>query len=203
MKVSSRPQEIWTLCAEASKLKLPAAVQEIETVRTKVGVDFSPDTDRFPRAFTVHHSGTGLPFVSCPWRGELRDVLAISHEFGHALQLVLSAGKRMPPVTRELCACLSEFWNAEYSVSIGQRWAVQLSALLQMRTHLAVTRTGPKLIAALADAQAPYSYTWNYPPARALARISNDKLDDDETLSIFRATTPLKSLLGLLPVEAR
>jgi hypothetical protein len=193
--VPCTPEEVWQACGAAALDRMPEAAAAVGVVLSDVRVDFAPDPARYPRAFTLHDDGRGLPYASIPWDGRLSDVLAVAHEFGHALQIVASAGRAMPPVTREVCAYLSEGWLA----GAGARGLPGgLTGLHRQRLAARLAREAPVLRAALEDPGAGYAYRWNYPLAQGLALRCAVRHGDMVAWPVFAGRQPLPELIAAL-----
>lgn len=187
-------EEARNLCLRALADAFPDNPTALERLETETAINFSPDLKRFPRAFTLHNDGQGRPYISCPWRGQPNDFLTLAHELGHALQLVLSDGRDMPPVTRETCAYLSEAWLVEYLLTISHDTAAPLHALWQRRRHQVLTQGSVALRASLATPTAPYDYNWNYPLAHRFAARIQERRTPPLIVGFFANLVPLTSL---------
>ncbi|MDA5094337.1 hypothetical protein O2N63_09575 [Aliiroseovarius sp. KMU-50] len=196
--VNLNPVDVWNTCGEAVIASMPESAAKVHHVLENATVEFSPDTARYPRAFTLHDNGRGLPYASCPWTGRGSDILMLAHEFGHALQIVACEGRDMPPVTREICAHLSEDWMLQHMqkqnralIENLEKWAVYSAAKT-------LARDRKTLLAALDHPQATYNYQWNYPLARCLAWSLIKHQDPLDFWKLFRGKTNLSSLTSAL-----
>lgn len=162
------PDTAWALCADALRAAFPGLQPEIATVEWETPRCLSATRAKHAKAFT-YDLGVGCPpFVSLRYRDHPSDLLAMAHEFGHALQIVASwrgdAGQ-MPPVARECCAFLAEqalLRHARGTLS-GLTEAHRADDGIYLGRHKAA------LIAALGQPLCPYAYDWNYPLARIFA----------------------------------
>jgi hypothetical protein len=189
---------IWRDIAASLKLRLPFAVPEITETLGRTRTDFAPDRKRFPRAFTLNDAD-GAPFVSCPCDGEISDLLVLSHEFGHALQLVASLGRPLAPVARETCAYLCERWYLAQISILSPEVSAKITLLSQAK-HANALRTGiPRLKRALNDPDARYSYQWNYPLARIFSRTLGDAVEPAAIWPLFAAEITLPELARMMP----
>jgi hypothetical protein len=189
--------EAWPLVLQAMGRTLPSAAGLLARIGTEVRVDLSPDPRRFPRAFTLHDDGRGLPFISCPVKGRLSDLLMLAHELGHACQIVASGRSDLPPLLRETAAYLAEEQVcAAIAEAEPERGAV-LGALHRARTARIIDREGKALIRALEDPVAPYTYGWNYPIARDLAARARRHLPPEAQWRVFTGAASLTKLSAL------
>ncbi len=172
---------------------LPPAGNVLDQIRADVQVDLDPDLTRFPRAFTLHDAGGGLPFVSCPRTGLLSDLLVLGHELGHVCHVLNHPDSPPPPALRETVACLAE-WLVARAADSG---FPHLAALQAARDHRSSARSARVLGAAMANPSAPYSYDWNYPVARVIARRVVTTLPPDALWDIFRGHILLPDLVRL------
>jgi hypothetical protein len=185
------------MVVDALKLTLPPAAEILARIGAEVRVDLAPDPQRFPRAFTLHDDGRGLPFICCPLKGRNSDLLVLAHELGHACQILASGRPDLPPIQRETAAYLAEVLVTE---AIGrtepERGAI-LSALHRAGTDRIMRREGRPLARALADPTTPYAYGWNYPIARELAGRAMRHLGPEARWGIFTGTVGLPQLQAL------
>jgi hypothetical protein len=173
----------------------PDAVATLGRIGADVRIDLSPDLSRFPRAFTLHDDGRGLPFVSCPIKGRVSDLLVLAHEIGHACQILASGQPDLPPVLRETAAYL-----AEEVMLVSQGPTVPgLTTLHRTRTARMMRRDGAALLRALQAPETPYDYGWNYPIARDLAQRAGVRLAAAEQWQVFSSKIGLPRLLQLAP----
>jgi hypothetical protein len=104
----------------------------------------------------------------------------------------------MPPVMREVCACLSEILVISHLIAAEpDQWPAG-PALIDARTAQNLDRPVQALFKALEDALAPYCYSWNYPLARILALRGAAKLSQLQLWQIFRGEISLVALIRTL-----
>jgi hypothetical protein len=182
------PVALWRQVADLLAPAFPADDGLIERTWVGTRTDFSGQTRA--RAFTLHDDGTGRPLVVFRPKGRLSDLPTLAHEFGHAAQLLASAGQPMPPVLREVCACLSErlalrglATTDPESAGMAQRWVAGRGL-----------RHRQGLLLALDRPQAVYSYDWNYPLARVVVR-GLDGLGAADLARLFAGRIPLATLI--------
>lgn len=189
--------QAWAVSARALARQCPPVSCAAERTHIQARTNFAPDEARFPRAFTLHDDGSGHPYVSCPYHGTVGDLMAVAHEFGHAVQLSASRGVQLPPVLREVCAFVSELaLLAALQGDDPQCFALALR-VWQADTRKQFTGDLARLEAALLEEATPYSYQWNYPVARILAMEASQALGPEEVGLLFggRLKTPDISLL--------
>ena len=170
---------------------LPGAEPVLQRLKTDVQIDLSPDPARFPRAFTLHDDGRGLPFVSCPLKGRMSDLLLVMHELGHACQSLAAGRADLPPVQRETAAYLAE----ELLLRADPDRALVLRALHRARTARIMARDGAAL--AQATMTTPYHYNWNYPIARDLAARATAHLPVTALWGVYTGKVEMAQLLRL------
>jgi hypothetical protein len=189
-RASSQPNpmpamQAWALAARALARQCPAVTGAAERTHLQARTNFAPDEARFPRAFTLHDDGSGHPYVSCPYRGTVGDLMAVAHEFGHAAQLSASRGVQLPPVLREVCAFLCELALLAALQGDDPRCFALALRVWQADTRKQLTGDLARLETALLDETTPYSYQWNYPVARILAIEANQALGPEEIGLLF------------------
>jgi hypothetical protein len=180
----------WPAVIAALAEALPMGAAVMDQIRTGVRIDLAPDPVRFPRPFTLHDDGQGLPFVSCPLKGRMSDLIVMAHEAGHVCQIVASGRTDLPPVLRETAACLAEHLVARVLGGALPRLAEARDARLRDRSN-------PILARALGDMDTPYDNVWNYPPARTLARRAAAGLPDAMLWQIFAGELTVTGLAAL------
>jgi hypothetical protein len=166
------------------------------SVRVAVEV---PDKPR--RSLTVDNGSGAYPTILFGYRGEPIDALVIAHEFAHAVQIMASQGRLVPPIIRETCAFLGE--GALLSQA-RRRDQSQYSHLVHAWQEANQRYFGPqkeRLRAALSKPHAPYSYAWNYPIARYLAIQISDRCSRNCIWSLFQGKSSVNELLRELGVH--
>ena len=184
------PVALWRRVADLLAPHFPHDAGVIPQTWAVTRTDFSGTARGSARAFTLHDDGTGHPFVACRPKGKLSDLLTLAHEFGHAAQIVASAGDAMPPALREVCACLSERL-------VLRGFAIEEPELAEVAQRL-VARGGRRrlLLQALDQPQAVYSYDWNYPLAHVVAEAVADRLNPAQLARLFAGQTRLADLMA-------
>lgn len=161
----------WRRIAAHLQTALPQGAAVIAATLEQTRTDFTRRATQ-ARAFTLQHDGA--IFVRCPASGGLADLLTLSHEFGHACQILATAGAQrppLPPILRETCAGLAELLVLNQLQATGDPLWHPARALFRARTRRSLLRHAPALGRALEDPGAGYSYGWNYTPAITLAGI--------------------------------
>lgn len=161
--------EAWALCAESMRVAFPGLKAEIDKIEVEAPKCLPPKRTKHPKPFTYDLGFQRLPFVSLHYQDRPADLLAMAHEFGHALQIVASwkSGEgQMPPVARETCAFLGELAVIHHS---QVRFPLLSFSHRKADTNYFDNKT-QELKIAIQDGRAPYSYGWNYPIARLAAR---------------------------------
>jgi hypothetical protein len=181
----------------ALALALPPAAEVLARIGAEAWIDLAPDPQRFPRAFTLHDDGRGLPYISCPLRGRTSDLLVLAHELGHACQILASGRSDLPPIQREAAAYLAEVLVTEAIGRTEPGSGAILSALHRSGTDRIMRREGRALAQALGDPAAPYSYGWNYPLAREVAARAARHLGPEARWGIYTGAMDLRQLMAL------
>ena len=163
----------WDMARAALRAEFEAAGDSgagdiIDAAHAQTQTLFQPDPQKYPRAFTVNDGGQGVPLVVCNYQGRVADIMTLAHEFGHAVQIIASGGRFVPPVAREVCAFLSERAMLAYlqhqqpEIYGAARQVWQGAAVKNWRKERA------DLLRLLGDLATPYNYQWNYPLARSV-----------------------------------
>jgi hemolysin-activating ACP:hemolysin acyltransferase len=134
---------------------------------------------------TLDRGQAEIPVILMRWSGTSADLLCLAHEYGHAVQLVLSAGSPMPPVAREVCAFLGELalirWSREHAPDL-------YGPLIEVWRAENARYFDEDLDDLRADLRAPdkgYQYRLNYPLARAMAVQIETLWGRDEITGLF------------------
>ena len=185
----------WLRAVEAMRDFLPEQQGIVDNTfenSAKIVVD---DPNKPRKALTLDNGSGAYPTIVYSYRGKPIDELTIAHEFAHAVQIVASQGRFVPPIVREICAFLGEGALLSHA---GRRHRTQYTHLLQAwdkanHRHFGVLKEG--LQAALSSSDMPYKYAWNYPIARYLALQIADQCSQDCIWSIFQGKSSLKDVL--------
>ncbi len=178
--------EAWALCAAVMRAAFPGLKPEIDKIETWAPKCLQPKSTKHSKPFTYDLGFQKLPFVSLHYQDRPADLLAMAHEFGHAVQIVASwqSGEgQMPPVARECCAFM-----AELALLNAQKGKAEVLLVCHQADDIAYFGENK---AALEDAffedYSPYRYDWNYPLARQLAARLMKARGTDQAVAIFRA----------------
>ena len=193
----------WKVCANALGRSLPELGGLVGNIRDEAPRDLEPSPGKDPRAFTLDR-GTGvLPHVSLHYGGSAADLLAVAHEFAHALQIVASEGSPTPPVVRECCAFLGELMLLRYlRANLPATFGTARKAW-ESDNDRYLGEDRDRLEEALSVADEPYRYRWNYPMARVLAQDLFERKSADEVAAIFCAGAETPDLLNIHVCERR
>lgn len=178
--------EAWALCAAAMRAAFPSLKSEIDKIEVEAPKCLQPKSTKHPKPFTYDLGFQTLPFVCLHYHDRPADLLVMTHEFGHALQIVASwqSGERqMPPVARECCAFIAELALLNAQKEKGEALLVCHQA--DSAGYFGENKAA--LESALFDDRSPYRYDWNYPLARQLAARLISAGGSNQAAAIFRA----------------
>jgi hypothetical protein len=178
--------EAWSICATSMREAFPELSDEITQVESITTKSLEPKTMKYPQPFTYDLGFQVLPFVSVHYKNRASDLLAMAHEFGHAVQIVASwkGGKgQMPAVARECCAFIAELALVQFCED--QFNALEDAYHADDNIYFGAHKTS--LEVALRYEQQPYQYDWNYPLARHFAYQLFQRSDSAQLSAIYRA----------------
>lgn len=189
------PEAAWLEALEAMRDLLPGHKSIIDDTfenTVKIAVN-EPDKPR--KALTLDNGSGAYPTILFSYRSQPIDALVIAHEFAHAVQIVASQGRFVPPIIREICAFLGEGALLFRALRRHQAQHTHLSQAWQEdnRRHFGAQKE--RLRAALSISDAPYRYAWNYPVARYLAIQISDRCSQDCIWSVFQGKSSVKDVL--------
>jgi hypothetical protein len=196
--VTCNPVEVWSQCGTVIASRMPDAKAAVSHVLSEARVNFAPDPDKYPRAFTLHDDGQGHPYVSIPWNRTLKDVLALAHEFGHAIQIAAGKGQTIPPATRETCALLAEIWAVTDLKVLQEAERTMLAKTREAGAYHRLTTLSEALVKALSSSETVYDYNWNYPVAQAVATLIEDRNAVDMRWKLYSADMTLRDAVDIL-----
>ena len=199
--VAISAERAWATAATALRHYLPALGGTIDMVRDMSPKCLEASPESFPQPFTCDQGPDKLPFVSVQFACRAVDILAVAHEFGHALQIVVSHRSdrdRMPSMARELCAFIAELALLDHlsdrrsllHIPVRNAWARQ--NLTYLDKDCTVLRR------ALNAPTARYDYRWNYPPARLLAKNVHQGWSTQQKVALFRSGETASDVLAPL-----
>jgi len=120
---------------------------------------------------TIDHGVGQPPEIRIAWQGSISDLMCLSHEVAHAVQLQLSVGSFMPPVARETCAFLGELALIGWAKRNQADLAAKLLRVWREDNQRYFGDDCELLRSGLMDPDSAYSYRMNYPLARAAAVV--------------------------------
>jgi hypothetical protein len=188
----------WFVAAHAVASTFPFAALLIERVRDESIRAFSQVGRAHSRPFTVPAGPERRPYVYLNFRGRVVDLLTVAHEFGHAVQIAATDGGFVPPVTREVCAFVSELALLAWLRTTSPDLHRHVLAAWEASNRRYLVRDGKALALALKDPQSVYRYGWNYPIARILASECVKQLPPDQLWAIFENQIPLAGIVKFL-----
>ena len=125
------------------------------------------------------------PKIHVPWRGAYEDVVWMTHEVAHAVQIRLSEHHLMPPIARETCAFWAELTLLNHSEIEHPNVAVGLRSVWRQHTRTYLGRDLNDLKVALKDPCTPYHYSLNYPLARLSSLFLSRQSSASHPKSLF------------------
>jgi len=135
--------------------------------------------------------------VYCCYKGSASDLIALAHEFGHALQLVHLNGRFSPPVDREICAFLGEHILLSYCEAHHPKLYPALAKVWHGEDKIYLGQDADILKSALDDPQASYAFRHNYPVARLAAHDLFAQMSAPGVLNIFMGHPGLSECTAL------
>ncbi|KZL17210.1 RTX toxin acyltransferase family protein [Pseudovibrio axinellae] len=134
--------------------------------RVKV-IRYKPGEIKLP--YTEWCAETNIPIVHLIWSGKPQDLVCLAHEMAHAAQMMLSRGKFMPPVAREVCAFLAELALIQFVKEQSNTLYQKLCAVWHHENQRYLGSNVAQLAADLRAGLSLYTYWHNYPLARVAA----------------------------------
>ncbi len=190
-------QQAWALAAAALRSLWPTHSQLITDTEQHCVTYFEQPCDA---PHTLDKGSDHYPEVYLYYHGTGSDLLTMAHEFGHALQIVANQSHFIPPVLRELAAFISELALIQYLDHQQPELAANLETAQQDDNSRYLGTDLINLQQALQQdiaqsSPAPYSYCWNYPVARLLAKQLFANLDPDSLWQIINGDWSLQQCL--------
>lgn len=136
--------------------------------------------------------------VFCCYSGTKADLVALAHEFGHALQLAYLSGRFSPPVDREICAFFGELILLSYCETRHPKLHKHLSKVWHEETQVYLGQDLENLTIALNHPSSPYEYRQNYPVARVAASTLFSSLSAPEVWKIFKGKSGLAQAIEVM-----
>ncbi len=166
--------DIWTQNECLTNLVLPAFEAALKQPdlwnRICTEIEFStldPQGDGLPH--TIDRGPDRPVLIVLNWKGTPDDVICLAHEVAHALQIIFSDHKQMPPLAREVCAFLGELNVIAHARTSAPDLYPALCDVWPRENDAYLGSDIDLLAAALADPHAHYHYRQNYPIARLAA----------------------------------
>ncbi len=190
--------EAWRIAAEALDAAFPGMAAQVATTRDSAVLRL--DTSGIPPLTVPLRAGST---IMMHYRGRIRDLLTLAHEFGHALQITATGGKFVAPLTREICGFLAEL--ALLTWLRDERSALHEGALAAWRADNAsyLGRHAAALDTALRDPGSPYVYGWNYPIARVLASECSSQVPARTQWAVYEDRISVAGLATFLGCSRR
>ncbi len=192
------PNAAWQRALTAMLDYFPAHAESISRAYTATHKVRAAGDIRAPRAMTVADGGDGFPTVYFSFDGGAASQMAIAHEFAHALQVIASGGAFTPPVTREVCAFLGEAALLQYLETFSHQEYTAVVLVWRRDEYVYCHHYAAALKLALGTPTAKYSYEWNYPIARLLAREAKKNLSSEDVWRLFEGKEDLSGLMTAL-----
>ncbi|WP_404400434.1 hypothetical protein [Pelagibacterium halotolerans] len=186
----------WQLCAKAVLSAMPVLEADIVRIRDHASRRFGDASAPITSSFTLDNGAERLPHLECPYSGTAGGLLILAHEFAHAVQIVASDGKFIPPMTREVCAFLGELMLIEHVRTGLPSYAEALLAAWRADTATYLGEDADALLSDLIRPNAAYTYRWNYPVARWIAGCIWGADDKELVLRVFTGRVDAPELIG-------
>jgi hypothetical protein len=190
--------EAWRTAAAALEARFPEMTAAITETRDTTTLSLHrPGTPPLTAPF---RGGAG---VRMHYQGRVADMLTLAHEFGHALQITLTGGAFVNPITREICGFLAE--HALLAALENDRSELHEGAVAAWRADNAgyLVKHGAALAKALFEPTSRYTYAWNYPVARVLAAESARHLTARFQRGIYENRVPVAGLVKFMECTGR
>lgn len=185
-------REALALVVSAVRNAFPTRHEIVDRVARTAAFDFDP----VPGAsFTLDRGAGQAPLVRCPFKGSAADLMTLAHEFGHAVQLVASEGRFVPPVLREVCAFLAELFLLDELDRQGSPHHAAATAIWRRGDARFLGVGGRPLLAALGDGDRAYTYRYNYPLGRIVAHRARAWLPEPLLWDLFAGRSTLASFI--------
>ena len=194
--------EAWLRASDALAWKFSDQADLVSEVASRTDVEFVENDDGVRRPYTLDRGSDAFPFVSICFNGSAADILAVAHEFGHAVQLAANPGTFIPPIHREVAAFLSELAIIDFLKAQGDPIAGGLCKAHVSDDAIYLDRDVKALEAALCDPKAAYDYRWNYPVARLLVARLFQRRGQKDLWSDLLGKNAVSELLEIGPGES-
>jgi len=145
--------------------------------------------------FTLDRGSEHYPLINCRYDGSVADLICLAHEFSHAVQIVASRGRFVPPVFREFCAFIGELVVLEHLKKARPDIAASYGAVWNTENQIYLVEDLKPLRQALKSGETAYHYRWNYPLARMAAINMFAASNPNQLWQYFEGANPLKDYL--------
>lgn len=144
---------------------------------TPVTGDFTPRIRVFPLSpeknlpsHIVPNTDDDCVDIFFTWDGSAMSQLYLAHEFGRALQILLSGGvDEMPALAQDTCGFLAQMALLDHCIRLGIKGADDLLAHWQEEHVEDIRGHGEVFRSELADPYKPFQAEWRFPLARIAA----------------------------------
>ncbi|WP_143595964.1 hypothetical protein [Tropicibacter naphthalenivorans] len=161
----------WALAGQALSAFFPRGQDLINCAKEAIETESYESDGGSGAPYTIDRGRDDSAHVVQSFAGSVADVVAVAHEFGHAVQLRAAQGLFIPPILREMAAFISELALLDYLKSIDHACAHAIADAHLRDTAIYMSSDFDALMRAIECGTTEYNYRWNYPPARALASV--------------------------------
>jgi len=161
--------EAWNKVAQAYQNYFINYEEDVVLVRDNVTRIHDNFFDREFPPFTIDRGDSELPLIYSKYEDTAACLLNLSHEFGHALQIIMSRKSKMQSVWRELCAFLGERLFIDSMLSTDKSLYEKLIKVWNLENKKYMLNDKFTLLTAISYGDWEYNYLWNYPVARMLS----------------------------------
>lgn len=163
----------------------PSQHRILEEVRESAQLSLNQDATMRDWSYTYYSANAKTLVVGISFENRAEDVLAVSHEYGHCVQLISTEENFIPPLFRETCAFLAELIFLKYLAKFYPKLHMELIESWYCRNRHYLGKCSKILSAAKNTELQPYSYEWNYPIARVFSIVSFDNMKREEVWDLF------------------
>jgi len=159
-------------------------------LKTKENSTFEYSDETGP--YTLDRGSEHYPLVKCRYDGSVADLICLAHEFSHAVQIVASRGKFVPPVFREFCAFIGELVVLGHLKKVRPDIAASYGAVWNGENQIYLVEDVRSLRQEMTSDGSAYHYRWNYPFARMAAIDMFAACAPKDLWQYFEGENPLK-----------
>lgn len=164
------PFQAWKICSDAISWSIPALSPIAEKVFAETPKCLQPKNRIINESFTYDRGFNKTPFIYVDYQRSSKSLIAVAHEFGHAVQITANndgrSQERMSPVSRECCAFIAELCLIHYAQHCTPALFSGLVAVWVRDNFDYLVNNAGVLTRAFETDRAGYHYSWNYPIAR-------------------------------------